>query len=569
MTKRDVLIGLLFLLFVVMTSQLVSADQAVINSQDWQDIYSAEMYQHTIGGETHYIVEESQGMDLINQYVINPKNKNILLIESKDRPVIKGYQSKLEENGFIVEKLSSARAKDTNLLLAQKILDKKDVSGFIVVDGSLGYSAVSVIPYALLSDFVVIFADKENVDKVYEIISKNKNKEVILYGHIDREVKNTLQEFNPKIINNADRYKDNIEIVKLFEEKSPKKMVYMTNGEFLEDGLFQPEFPILFVGTTNVPPQVFDYIKSSSFTTGMVIGYDLFSNALRLRKDTGLNIYLKHAQGRNGELYALNIFPLPSYKPSIKIEGVHYNAATKKLEVTFRNIGDIYTYVQTLKHDLIVGDKSVASASDEAAFFLNDKDRSTQTYDVNLNDYLKDEIKVKSDVLYGESSSQLTFLLSAENDLSVISQDDNADIDITNVVYNTRAKRFEVTISNIGTVGAFVDPQVEDVLVAGQKVTAGGEMQHINSGGNAVFNIPLELIDEDIKDNPSITVHARYGEREDGLIKSKIAILKLELTSSSSMTYIWIIVIIVILWLFFLVRKKKKEDEKNAKHKPY
>ncbi len=568
MKKRDGLLCLLFLLIGAIVSSSVYADQAVVNSQDWQDVYSMEIYQHLIGGDIHYIVEESQGVDLINENVINPQNKKILLVESKDRPFVKGYQSKLESKGFEVEKLSSARAKDTNLLLTQKIIDQKDISGFIIVDGDLGYSAVSVISYALLTTSPVIFADKENVDSVYDLLSKNKNKEIILYGHVDREVKNILQEFNPKIIDNADRYKDNIEMVKLFVEKSPKKMVYMTNGEFLEDGLFTPEFPILFVGTTNIPPQVFDFIKKSSFTTGMVIGYDIFGNALQLRKDTGLNIYLKHAQGRKGELYALNIFPIPSYKPTIKVEAVRYNAATKKLEVTFRNTGEIYTYVQTLKHDLIVNGASVASASDESVFFLNDKDRSTQTYDVNLNDYLKEKITVKSDVLYGESSSQLTFLLSAENDLTVISEDDNSEIDITNLVYNTRAKRFEVTIANIGTVGAFVDPQVEDVLIAGQKVTAGGELQHLDAGEDSVFNIPLEMVDEDIKDNPSITVHARYGEREDGLIKSKIAVLKLELKSSSSMTIVWVIVIIVILWLFFLVRKKKKEDQ-HHKHKPY
>jgi len=213
-----------------------------------------------------------------------------------------------------------------------------------------------------------------------------------------------------------------------------------------------------------------------------------------------------------------------------------------------------------------VNGESVASASDESAFFLNDKDRSTQTYDVDLNDHLKEKITVKSDVMYGESSSQLTFLLSAVNDLTVISEEDNSDIDISKVVYNTRAKRFEVTIANIGTVGVFVDPQVEDVLIAGQKVTAGGELQHLSAGENSVFNIPLEMIEEDIKDNPSITVHARYGEREDGLIKSKIAVLKLELKSSSSMMFVWVIVIIVILWLFFLIRKKKKDEEKHGKH---
>ena len=138
MKKREVLMCLLFLLVGVIVSSSVYADQAVVNSQDWQDVYSMEIYQHLVGGDIHYIVEESQGLDLINEYVINPQDKKILLVESKDRPFVKGYQSKLEDKGFEVVKLSSARAKDTNLLLTQKIIDQKDISGFIIVDGDLG-----------------------------------------------------------------------------------------------------------------------------------------------------------------------------------------------------------------------------------------------------------------------------------------------------------------------------------------------------------------------------------------------------------------------------------------------
>ncbi len=565
-TNKTFFLSFLILTLIVLAAENASADQLVINSQEWQDIYAGEMYQHLVGkGEVFYILDEGHGITLINELIISPNDKTILLVESKDRPYTKGYQQKLEEKGFKVEKLSSDRPKDTNLLLVKKILEEKDVDGFIIVDGDLGYSAVSVIPYALLTKSAVLFADKENIDTVYDFLSKNRGKKVLLYSHVDREVKSALQEFNLEVIDAKDRYKDNIEMVKRFQEISPKKMVYMTNGEFLEDGLFTSEFPILFVGTTNVPPQVFDFIKESDFTTGMVIGYDLFSNALKLRKDTGLNIYLKHAQGRKGQTFMLNIFPIPSYKPSIKIEAARYNSATKKLEVIFRNVGDVYTYVQTLKHDLVVDEEVVSTVSDEDVFFLGNNDRNTQAYGVDLNKYLDQTILAKSEVLFGETPSLLTFLLTAENTVSVISEDDNSDIEITGAVYNSRAKRFEISIKNIGTVASFVDPEVQNIIIAGEKVTVGGELQRLTAGEEGTFKILLELIDEDFEDNPSVTVHARYGEREDGLIKSKTTVLKLELKGgSNSMLIIIVVVAVVLLWFIFLIKKKKKEEHHHA-----
>ena len=556
---------LLLVILLSFSLPVVFGDQLVVNSQEWQDVYSAELYQHlTNKGKVFYIVEESQGLQLITDYVISPKDPKVLLLESEERPFVAGFQAKLEERGFTVEKLSSERPKDTNQLLVQKLLEEQPVDGFILIDGDLGYSAVSVAPYALLTNSAVLFADKENIDSIYDLLSENEEIKVLLYGHIDREVRAIVAEFNPEVIDTGDRYKDNIEIVKRFLEISPKKMVYMTNGEFLEDGFFTNEFPILFVGTTNVPLQVTNYIKESSITTGVVIGYDLFQNAVGLRKETGLDIFLKHAQGRKGELYALNIFPIPSYKPKISVEAVRYNEATRKLEVVYRNLEGIYTHVQTISHDVMVDEKKIASVADEKAFFLDGEERKTQVYDVDLTDYREEEMILKSEISFGESPSTLTFLLSTENSITIISADDDSEIEIVGAAYNQRAKRFEVTIKNIGVVDTFADPEVQDVIVAGEKVTAGTDAQRLDPDEEVVFKIPLEMIEEDFEDNPQVTVYTRYGEREDALIKSKAATLAFVLKGGlDTQTMIMIVVVLLVFWLFFLIRKKKKEEDRH------
>ncbi len=540
-----------FLLFLPFAS---AVGQVVINSHDWHDVYTGVVYAKLSGLEVHYVAEETQGVQLIEE-VLNPAAAEILLIES-EKPFVLGYQSQLERRGFKVEKFLSLDAQKTNLEFAKRIAAEKGITNFIVVDSGWGYDALSVAPYALLTNSVVLFAGTENVDDLFSFLS-TRTDNILLYGHLDREVKGELSVLNPLIINKGDRYKDNIEIVKAFLDKKPTKQILLTDGEVLELGFFNNEFPVLFVGTSNVPQPVIDFIQDSDIRTGIVIGYNLFANAKRIREDTGIKILLKYGQGRNSQLYALDVFPLPAYHPEINIISVRYNTLSKQLEVTYENTGGVYTYAQALSHQIKADETLIAEVGDEEAFFLNEGDTLTLLYSLDLTLYLDKDLTVESKILFGESTNSLTKLLAKTLDLDVVTIGDSSRIAIKSVVYNKETKRFELVVKNEGEKEVYADAEIVDIIIAGEKVTLGAEPQKIKPGQEEIFKIKAVLEEVDIEDNPVIKARVRYGERKGILLKVMMKEFDFAFKKFNYKPWVLIIIVLIVIKLIISIRKKR------------
>ncbi|MBU0469971.1 MAG: hypothetical protein KKA62_04605 [Nanoarchaeota archaeon] len=557
---------LLSLLLVLIIPVVIAEDQVVINSKNWQDVYSGQLYASLNDLEVHYVAEETQGLQLVNEVLPRDK-KGVLLIESDKEPFTFGYKAKLEGVGFEVEEFISTDAKKTNLELAKLTLEKQSVSGFIILDGSLGYSALSVAPYAILTKSLVLFVDRNNIDEVYQFLQEN-TRDILIYGSVDRTVKDRLAPFSPEIINNGDRYKDNLEMVRKFLDLKDSKQVTFTNGEFIEPGLFNSEFPSMFIGTSNVPDFIIDFIKETDVKAGVVIGYDLFQNAKKIREQTGIKILLKYGQGRNSQLYALDVFPIPSFQPSVDIKEVRYNALTKQLEVVYENTGEVFSYVQALSIDLLVNDESVAQVGDEEAFFLQAKDISTVTYEVDLSRYVDDEETIFADskIILGDTPGSLVKLITKKMEVAVISVEDNSEIEIAGLVYNKGTQRFEITIKNIGKEDVYANLELIDLMIAGEKVSLGAEQQKIKPGSSGLFKIKATLEEVDFEDNPQVTVHARYGAREDALIKHLTQEMKLVVKSRDYKPILVVVMVLVIVWLLVSLFKKKKREAAHHHH---
>lgn len=542
------------LLFLLLLPIVSAADQVVINSKDWRDIYTGILYAKLNGLDAHYVAKETQGLQLIEE-VLNRGAVDILLIESKE-PLIFGYQLQLEKQGFKVEKFLSLDAQKTNLEFAKKAADEKGIANFIVIDGSLGYDAISVAPYALLTNSFVLFADAENVDVLFSFLSASADN-ILFYGHLNRAVKEELGVLNPLIINKGDRYQDNIEIVKKFINKKPTKQVLLTDGETLELGFFNNEFPALFIGTSNVPQPVIDFIRDTDVRAGIVIGYDLFANAKRIREDTGIKILLKYGQGRNSQIYALDVFPLPEYDSEIDIEAVHYNTLSRQLEVSYKNKGAVYTYAQALSHQIKADGTAIAEVGDEKAFFLNEGDTLTKVYSLDLTPYLDKNLIVESKIIFGESANSLTKLLAKTLNLDVVAVEDSSKISIQSLVYNKGTKRFELIVKNEGEKDVYADAEIVDLIIASEKVTLGAEQQKIKPGQKNLFKIKALLEEMDIEDNPTVTARVRYGERENILLKSMTREFDFAFKTFNYKLLVLVIIILIVIKLILSIRKKR------------
>lgn len=547
----------ILLLLLLLVLPLASAiDQVVINSKDWQDIYSGVMYAKLNGIDVKYITEETQGIQLIEE-VLDRSKPELLLIESKKNPLVFGYESKLEKVGFNVKKFSFADGKETNLELAKKIVEEKNIDQFIVINEKFGRDAISVAPFTLLTNSFVLFINEENKNEIINFLSKNPKK-VLTYGRIDRGINEDLIIFNPEIINNNNYYEDNIEIIEKFLDISSTKQIFLTDGETLELGFFNNEFPVLFIGKTNVPKNVIEFIKGSDIRVGVVIGYGLFANAKTIREQTGIKILLKYGQGRNSQLYALDIIELPGYSLEIDIETIRYNTLSKQLEVIYKNKGDIYAYVQALSHKIEADGIFVAQVGDENTIFLNENDAITSIYNVDLSDYLNQELTSESKIIFGENKEFLSKLLTKKTTIEIIASEDHSKIDILDVKYNQKNQNFEIVIRNIGKVDVFADPEIINLVIADEKTTAGAEQQKIKPGKKKTFEIKTDLEGSDFNDNKLIKVHVRYGEKKDILLNSLTEEFDFDIKRYDYKPILLIIIILIAIKLWLSLRKKRK-----------
>ena len=556
------LIAIMLVLLVSFTSPLVNAkSEIVINSRDWHEVYSGLLYSGLRENNeiTHYVLPDTgQGVALYQEGIID-RNNSVILIESKN-PAIFGYESQLIGARYNVSEVISED--NLNFELGKKITESKNIKKFIILDGALGYDSIAIAPYALLTDSYVFYADKNNMNQITGFLEEKADK-VLIYGRVEREVREKLKKFNPETINNEDRYLDNIEIVKKFIELTNVSQITLTEGDFMETGLFTEEFPSLLIGTSNIPDSVMDYLDNSEIKAAIVIGYDLYDNALQIRRATGIRVFLKYGMGLVGntdpvgKVYALNNYPIPGYTPEITIKDVRYNTLTKQLEVIYENKGDVYTYFRALSHDLRINNNTIKAVGDQEALFIEKKSTVATLYDLDLTNYTGEKITAFSKVAFGEGKSSLAFLLEENRKINTIALKDNSKIEIRKIEYNKQTKRFELEIENTEEESVYANPEIVDLIINDEKTTIGGEQQRIPPKSKKIFKIKANLYLVDIEDNPLINIKIRYGSREDALIKS----LKEErdLKIKTDMTLILIIAAVVALLIiaFILMRKRQ------------
>jgi len=236
----------LLVIFLALTPLALAADTytyLVSNSESWKDVYSTILYANLKGLESDFLVSTNHGPLLLNN--IN-KNNVIRVIASKTNPYIFNYPDMIKSRGF--KGADEIISDNANLELVKDL----DVNNFIIVGDSYGFPAMAVTPYAIQTKSWVFLANKRNILEIDSFLSgKNINK-ILIYGFVDREVRDTLSKYRPEIIDNQDKFKDNVEIVKKYIENNPVKQVVLSNGEFIEKEIMRGVEPVLFTGRENV-----------------------------------------------------------------------------------------------------------------------------------------------------------------------------------------------------------------------------------------------------------------------------------------------------------------------------
>jgi len=583
--KFFALIIALFLISVVHAQQ---PNVYISNSGDWEDVYSVMLYSSITGGTGYFLVSTRHSTLLINQ--LN-KNNNFLIVSSSDNPFVVGYKSVLESREF--DNVEEIRANNINIEMANRLPDT--VKDFIVIDNSYGYNAISVAPYAALSKSYVLFANSRNINQVYTFLKSKSVNSLLIYGQLDKEVKDRLAEFNPETINEQDRFLNNQKIVdkyqalhkKLFGE--PKSQAILTNGEFIEQEIMSGVEPVVFIGRANVPDQVRDYIKASDIDIGILIGNELIGSATFIRRELGISVFVKFAQSARAPTTAispvedLDRFYLPRYVLDLDIFRITYNQLSNRIEVTYQNLVDLATYLKgtiTLRYP-----DGTQILGDEDPIFIDKLQFKTLIYtNITPIDISKGNITAEVFTIFGESKKSLEYTLRKTVTVETISVIDNSNIEFGKVLYDKASGKFLIEIINIGDVDVFVDLEILDLLINDEIVTFGSdEIVFIKKGESKFVEVTVNMDEEDLTNNPRIRVRAYYGERERNLVKviegefeygytgfGYVAGEFLKGIGKNIILYMPAIIILILLFLILGMKKKcphcKEINNLRAKH---
>jgi hypothetical protein len=548
----------------LISAGLVSAETIIINSEDWRDVYSSMLYANLEGTQANFLVSDNHGTLILNQI---RKTQPITAFSSRRNPFIVGYRAVVESRGYDCEETIYD---DFNLEIAEQL---DDITNFIIVDDSYGYNAISVAPYAVVSDSYVLFADRNNIRRVANFLSGRTVDDLIIYGHVNREVIDALEQYDPEIINKeGDRYYNNIEITKKYQEIEHSKQAILTNGEFIENEIMSGIEPVLFIGTNNVPDQIKEYIQNSEIEIGVLIGNELVGTATTIRRQVGISVFVKFAQGSRApqgsisQVEALDMFYLPTYILNIEIDSIKYNKATGVLEVTIRNTEDQAVFFKGT-YSLIDSNGFTQTVGDIDSIFLEGNALKTMTYEVEP--MADGKINGEVYIIFGESKNSLEKALDAEFEIDTIEVIDKCEIEITNLFYDKRRNEFHVEVKNTVDSGkditCYADSELVDIIIDGLVTTAGSrDVIEIEPGKKAENIIEVELSEEDIEDNEIVRVRTRYGQRSNALVKTKEKEFEMKLKGVDYITYTLILIIIILIILILI--KRKKEKDKHKKH---
>ena len=550
------------LLLTALSAQAQEYDQIIVNSEDWQDVYSAMLYGSFLGQPVKFLVSTRHASILLFEI---PQGTSLRVLSSRDLPYAVGYESFLQVRGYPTAEESYARG-ELNLELASEL----DVRKFIVVDPSYGYNAVSVAPYAVRTQSFVLFASDRNINEIVAFLNDRDPESVLIYGSVDREVRDGLRQFNPDAINSqGDRYLNNLEIARRFLDLEPTKQVIFSNGEFIEQEIMSGSEAIIFIGTGNVPEAVKDFLQEHDIQVGVLIGNQYVGSATTIRRQTGTSVFVKFARGaRNpqgpiAQVEGLDLFYLPSYQPRLSIFSITYNQVTRQLEVTIKNEEDLATYFRGT-YTVLSADGQRQRIGDVEPVFLDGGKYKTIAYDVGQ---LSGDIAADALVLFGESPGSLDYLLDLRG-IAVQSTTilDNSQLDIEDMHYDAVRNRFVITLVNLGDVPVYADIEVFDLVIAGDRQTIGAEsVVRIPAGGKARVLVPAVLEAEDYADNPKVNIRVFYGQREEYLVKTLVARMDLAVRTVDYVTIglvVLVILIILLLLLFFLRRRRKRHGSR-------
>lgn len=494
-------------IIILMIAQSAYADTIISNAASWEDVYSAGVFA-ALRGDTHkFLVSLSHGEALKKEI---PK-RGLVVIES-DKPYVKNYAQRLKSSGYEADQIRTPDGK-ANIDLAKRL----KVNKYYIVDPSLGYDAISVAPLAIKEKAYVLFATKENIMEVMQVIQTAPKAKITLVGELDPQVESALAQFNPETIKKGSRYKNNVEIAEKVRSAMNSQQAILTNGEFLVDDVFftgEKLHPIIFIGRQRPPEEVMNYLKSAGFKTTVLIGNDLVGSAKRVKDLLQIPMFVKFGKGMTevGGVFTgvrgLDLFPVPSLDLLLTLQGVGYNTETGQIELYVKNEKKLRTYLLNSLAVKVDGEL-IQSLGDDDAQMLSEYEQKGYFYPIDLSRYIGRNMTVEIVTPYGYTKDEMDELIEVELPLGIVSEEDDCELEIIDAGYNPETVGFEIEVQTNGN--CFAQAFIKDLRIDNEFTMPQSTIEQIDGTGKLRVKQSMSKID--IADNPEITVEVRYGSR--------------------------------------------------------
>jgi len=563
--KKSLIILFILLIIIPVVSSAEDFTHVISNSGNWQDVYSTLHYANLNKVGNDFLVSTKHGDILLNG--IRKENK-IRVITSNENPFVFNYPGLILSKDFAGA--DEIKVDSANLELIKEL---EDIDKFIIVGDSYGYNAIAVVPYAKITNSWIFLANRINVYEIDSILSGRNIENIIIYGFVDREVRDILSKYDPEIIDTGDKFEDNIEIAKRYLEINPLKQTILTNGEFIEREIMAGSEPVLFTGRENVPDQIRDYLKQSDIEVGVLIGNDLVGAATNIRRTAGISVMVKFARGARSQtsgiaaVEGLDLFPLPTPSVDLSLNSIKYNKASSQLEVTYKSNSNVPIYFKgTIT---LISDLETKKVGDNEAIFISPNDFKTVTYPLTLRS--TENLIGELYTLYGETRASLDRILEERVDIDVVEIIDKCKLERKNiryVKYSKQTKAIIIKIKNSIDVDCWVDLELDNVIIGYRVQTIGTEgSTKIPAEKTKKITIEQEMSKEDLERNPEVELIAYSGEREESLVNIFPAVgednkFKLQIETMTLLTYgiIGLVIVIILLIIIMIILKRREEE---------
>lgn len=502
----------LFLLLLLATQ--ISFAMVVVNSLDGRDVVSGIYY----AADTHdEVVFLTPGSSEVMTYSRIGTGKDILLIQSADHAIVAGMANNLKERGNDVELVTSADPLETNLQLA----GRSGASSFILVDPVYGYNTVSALAYAKLNSMYLIFTDKNDGEAVVAFLQSKSPGRIMVYGYMDNEVKNLLDEkgLQYQEINNGDKFEDNLELSGLYFSQSPsKKQVILSDGNAFEATIAAGDDPVILISSL-IPTSVKDYMTQKAMAgqiqVAMIVDESYAQTAYDLKESINqgagskvFSVFVKMGEGTSGnegQVTPVELFQLPGPSLGLKIAKAEYNQVDKKLEITYENTGNALEYVQSSILVLVDG-AYVATVGDEEPFVLGREKIYGIAYPLDVEN---GQITINATSYFGSSRKSREGGIITLMDAGKVDFVDTSALAIPEFTHDKATNDLMVSFANNGTVTAYFQPYAV-VDMNGTKTTVTDESTYqLGAGEGRMVRFPGI-----VKSGSAIVAGAEYGARE-------------------------------------------------------